>query len=420
MSTSVPQVIIIGAGLSGLSCARTLQAHGVDFTLVESTKRVGGRLGSDIIDGVTCDRGFQVSMSNYRSLERLVPRSSLPRHGFTRGAILVSGSRRVRVVDPKSDPIGAVRLLFSGIGGWRDLRAANRCRALAARVGCGESVEGTARTLIDSVGFTTRFFEEFLKPFFCGVLLDENLEVPAERFLLTLDRFAHGRAELPAGGMQQIAEVMAQPIRSAISFERTVAAAGEGWVEFADGARMTCDHVVLAVPYDALAALIGHDDIPDPSDAWSATGAVHFATSDMIPSEPIIHLNAGAQGRLNLACVPSAVAEGYAPKGTQSIIASLRPWRGEEQAPVISDAVLHDIQMEAGSLLGVDSSSWRHLRTHLIPRALPGQRRPSPFPGKSSRLHATGDWLRWPSIEASVEDGVGVGESIVRQLACGV
>ena len=415
MSSQSHQVIIIGAGLSGLSCARSLHEHGIDFEVLESTSRVGGRLGSDIMDGVTCDRGFQVSMSNYDALERLVPRCVLPRFGFTRGAVLVSGSRRVRVIDPKADPISAVRLLFSGIGGWRDLRAANRCRTLAAKVRGGHSVGGSARTLIESVGFTSRFFESFLKPFFSGVLLDEDLEVPAERFLATLDRFAHGRAELPEGGMQQIAEVMAQPIRSAISCDRTVTAAGDGWVELDDGSRLTCEHVVLAVPFDVLARLVGHDG-QDQAGAWSATGAVHFATTDKIPTEPIIYLNAMTDGRLNLVCVPSAVAEGYTAEGAHSIIASMRPWTGGHQAPVISDSDLHGIRKEAGHLLGVDSSSWRHVHTNLIARALPAQKLASPFPEKSSRLHATGDWLRWPSIESAVESGLELAETLAGQL----
>ena len=41
-------------------------------------------------------------------------------------------------------------------------------------------------------------------------------------FPRTLDRFATGHAELPSGGMQQIAEAMADPIRDRIEFDRRV------------------------------------------------------------------------------------------------------------------------------------------------------------------------------------------------------
>ena len=37
------QVIIIGAGLSGLSAGKILQEHGLDYLILESRDRVGGR-----------------------------------------------------------------------------------------------------------------------------------------------------------------------------------------------------------------------------------------------------------------------------------------------------------------------------------------------------------------------------------------
>ena len=37
------QVIVIGAGLSGLSAGKILQEHGIDYLVLESRDRVGGR-----------------------------------------------------------------------------------------------------------------------------------------------------------------------------------------------------------------------------------------------------------------------------------------------------------------------------------------------------------------------------------------
>jgi monoamine oxidase len=39
-------VVIVGAGFSGLAAARELKAHNVSFKVVESTNRVGGRVSS--------------------------------------------------------------------------------------------------------------------------------------------------------------------------------------------------------------------------------------------------------------------------------------------------------------------------------------------------------------------------------------
>jgi monoamine oxidase len=41
---SKPKVIVIGAGLSGLTCGYLLQKKGINVTLLESNSRIGGRI----------------------------------------------------------------------------------------------------------------------------------------------------------------------------------------------------------------------------------------------------------------------------------------------------------------------------------------------------------------------------------------
>ena len=49
------QVIVIGTGIAGISCAQQLQANGIDVLLLEARDRIGGRIhsqlyGEDILD----------------------------------------------------------------------------------------------------------------------------------------------------------------------------------------------------------------------------------------------------------------------------------------------------------------------------------------------------------------------------------
>jgi phytoene dehydrogenase-like protein len=50
-------VIIIGAGFSGLSAAYYLQRKGLTVKVLEVSSQAGGRARSDKMDGFTLDRG---------------------------------------------------------------------------------------------------------------------------------------------------------------------------------------------------------------------------------------------------------------------------------------------------------------------------------------------------------------------------
>lgn len=56
---SMKNVIVIGAGLSGLVCAQKLRHAGVDVTIVEKSAGVGGRMATRRIQGTWVDHGAQ-------------------------------------------------------------------------------------------------------------------------------------------------------------------------------------------------------------------------------------------------------------------------------------------------------------------------------------------------------------------------
>ncbi len=414
MSASLP-VVIVGAGPAGLACARTLVSAGRAVRVLEASDRPGGRLGSRTVDGIVCDLGFQVSMSNYASLESLVPRREIPRHGFIPGAVVVTERNRARLVDPGREPLSGISAWRHGLVGLRDVPAAAKLRRLAQRVADGGTEAGTGADVLDRCGFSERFRETFLRPFFGGVFLDETLDVPAGRFLRTVHRFATGEAELPDGGMQRLVDGLAGPIIDHVEFGVTAAQVGSGGVTLADGSPIDAAAVVLATPIDVTARLLGRE-MSEPDTAWRATTAMHFATDTAVLDEPIIVLNGRADGRLNLVCSPTAVASGYAPHGTHTVLASLRPTAASEAAKESAfDPIA--IATEAGALLGVDAGSWRHVATTTVRHALP---RPGVTPGVDalpSGVHVTGDWIEDPSIDNAVRHGIETAETIIESAA---
>lgn len=61
--TQGEQVIVIGAGMSGLAAARELRAHGYTVTVLEGRDRIGGRVWTNR------DLGFPIDMGPAGSRE---------------------------------------------------------------------------------------------------------------------------------------------------------------------------------------------------------------------------------------------------------------------------------------------------------------------------------------------------------------
>src|SRR5215470_12186865 len=109
--------VVVGAGLSGLVCARRLIAAGVDAIVVEARQRVGGRLCSGLVGGGVVDLGGQwLSVGQPRLLglaDALGVRSApQPRAGRTG----LDDGRRV----------GLFGQLAAGLAQWRAARRIDR------------------------------------------------------------------------------------------------------------------------------------------------------------------------------------------------------------------------------------------------------------------------------------------------------
>ena len=58
-------VLVVGAGISGLVAAVELKRRGFSVQVLEASDNVGGRIRTDVVDGFLLDRGFQVLLTAY-------------------------------------------------------------------------------------------------------------------------------------------------------------------------------------------------------------------------------------------------------------------------------------------------------------------------------------------------------------------
>src|SRR5690349_2690868 len=111
-------VVIIGAGLTGLVAARVLCGEGLHVVVIDSADAPGGRIRTDRVDGLLLDRGFQLLNPKYPQTARTFNLRALRLQSFDAGAVVAHGDRRDVLADPRRMPgeaLGAVRLPLGSI-----------------------------------------------------------------------------------------------------------------------------------------------------------------------------------------------------------------------------------------------------------------------------------------------------------------
>lgn len=64
-------VVVVGAGISGLAAAYTLQNAGLNVCVLERESRVGGRMSTDRVNGFVIDRGATILGRNFAHMRKL-------------------------------------------------------------------------------------------------------------------------------------------------------------------------------------------------------------------------------------------------------------------------------------------------------------------------------------------------------------
>lgn len=324
-------VLIIGAGLAGLSCARELYRRGFRVTLLEASDGVGGRVRSDEADGFVFDRGFQVLFDAYPAAKRQLNLASLNLRAFDPGAIVCLGGRRFTLTDPLRDrDLGAVAAaglapVVTPLDKLRTLQLAVELR----RGTVDEILSGkdeSSLAFLRRRGFSQQIIDRFFRPFYGGIFLDRSLETSAKCLKFDFKMLSDGRTVVPAGGMRRIGEQLAAPLVERGLVRLQVAAAElvarEGRVAGArsvDGEAFEADAVVVATPAPEAARLTG---LETPRGELG-TVTVYFAGDRPLFAGKKLALNGAPDAFVNNAQMMSNVAPSYAPPGRHLLSATV-------------------------------------------------------------------------------------------------
>jgi phytoene dehydrogenase-like protein len=428
---AMSQVVIIGAGLAGLSCALSLEAAGVPVTLLEASNRPGGRVRTDTVDGFRLDRGFQVMLTAYPEAKRLLDYPALQLKKFEAGALVWHGGKFHRFADPFRNPAGAAKFLLDPIVPMADKLRVAKLRARVQR-GTWEEIfarpEQTTRAYLQAIPFSPAILERFFEPFFGGVFLENELVTSSRFFEFLFRMFSVGDTVVPALGMDQIPLQLAQKLAPGTLITgarvKTVTRVAQSFqVETDAGEKREASAVVLAVAGNegnALLGGVGGWSVPEVR-AWNSTTAFCYAADQPPLEEPIILLNGEgrAAGPVNNVAVMSAVSSAYAPPGGHLVVASVigEAPQGDAAVARLADAVRAHMR----NWFGPTVDSWRRLAVYPLAHALPQQRHAeweqSPVRlGGAGGVFLCGDYRETASIQGALASGRRAAEAVMLDL----
>jgi monoamine oxidase len=365
-------VVVVGAGLAGLACARLLTRQGLDVQVLEQSDGVGGRVRTDVVNGFRCDRGFQLLNPAYPEVRRVLDLRKLRLQPFDAGLVAARGTKRYVLGDPRRLPprllLRSLRAAASpALGSPREKAAFGLFAVRAARRDPANLVAepddgwGRAMTAAGIDGPLRRVVDCFL----AGILAEQD-GTSSRRFVdLLIRSFVRGSPAVPWDGMQAIPEQLAADLpptclRCGSEVDAVVSGAGGPAVRTGDG-QMSARAVVVATDPPAAARLTG---LPVPAmrgltTFWHVTPAAPSDTA-------LLHLDLDRRGPVVNSVVSSNAVPGCTPDapGGRALVATTT--LGADSSTDRERAVREQLRY----LYGTGTDDWQLLTVHAIANAL--------------------------------------------------
>jgi phytoene dehydrogenase-like protein len=362
-------VIIVGAGIAGLSAAVYLHRQGRKVLILEASERAGGRIKNDSHEGFLLDRGFQVLLTAYPETQALLNYRDLNLKKMLPGATVLYDGGSFEIADPLRRPAAAFATLFAPVGTLKDklntLWLKNKLQKLTIKE-IFEQPEQTTRKQLEDYGFSPKMIQRFYSPFLSGIFLENELSTSRRMFDFVMKMFSDGDVAVPALGMEEIPkQLVAMLPEGSIQYDTKVASIDGNKVIIEDGTVLEANQILLATTANHLTQQF----FPKQKMTSHQVTNIYFEANEAPTKKAVVILNASTKKKwVNNLTVMSNVSKAYAPKGKVLISVS---YNG---IPTVDDATLaENMKQELKQWYGEKVNSWKMLKAYRIEYALPSQ-----------------------------------------------
>jgi len=342
MASRSAEVLIVGAGLAGLSAAIDCQAAGVDVIVIEASDRAGGRIASDVINGFICDRGFQLINAKYPALQELDVIKEIDFIPAPRVIEVAIGDRRHPIGDPRQLPWTALNKATGTIPEKLAL-----LRFIVGKAKAGQSIGEALRN-------TGICYDRVLRPFLQGVFLTDPDNVDAIYGHSIIKSFASGKPGVPRNGVGELPKALARRV-SNIAYNTRVDRIDLTSVHTNNGT-YTADKIVIATDATTATQLLGLTEVP------RMAGCItwYHAVSQNPSGNGRLVVDGQRRGPIINTVVMSDISANYAPSG-QHLVSTTTELNVTES----------DVRRHLAVVWGTGTHDWQFIAKYEIPAALP-------------------------------------------------
>ena len=410
------KIHIVGAGISGLIAAKTLESQGYKPVVIEATDSIGGRVKTDLVEGYQLDHGFQVLLDAYPKAKEHLDFDALEIQEFLPGATIFCKGKKTTIGDPLRNLSLLFPTLTSLIGNFSDKLKILKLNKELKKKSITSIFDAESFSTIDYLetrGFSNKIIQQFFKPFFSGIFLEPDLNTSSRMFEFVYKMFGEGLAVLPKSGIGAISEQLKQQLKNTeFIFNTEVEVVGDKSLKLSNVKVINTHFTIIT---SGASYLI--DNLKNQEIKWKSCYNLYFETEKRGISKPLIGLIADKDALINNIFFHNSLDTSQT--GNKELL-SVTVVKNHD---IDKKALISQVEAELKNYCNI--LVYRHIKTYHIKQALPNidnlQNEISPTETQiKPTVFLAGDYLLNGSLNAAMTSGERAAQGLIMSLEDGL